>query len=118
MRNVPEFVIARAYINFPLGVPTIAAQDGGFAGLLVTGVGDITLQMPPGNGVGGGNTDVQITAAGLNLVGSDAPAFGVSFPPGGADIRVTTVQEQAAGAASIPADIEFMIRVSQYAPSL
>jgi hypothetical protein len=117
MRNTEQFCIARAHVAFPLGVATIVSQDGGFAGIIDTATGDTTLQLQPDNGLDLARTQVSIVANKLILAGSDAPAFALDFPTA-FDIRVTSVQEQAAGAASILTDIEFFIAVYQFPAAL
>lgn len=88
------------------GAGTIAWSTG-FATVAHTGAGDHLLTINPQADATETACFVQCNAA---VAASAAPSFGINRPADN-QIRVTCVQEQAAGAASIAADVDFVLEV-------
>jgi len=102
--------VARALVQFPGGAAQYTAQFGfsTAAVILHPGAGDSTLALVAP--IDRAEAVVTVRPFGVVLGGSDGASYGVATPTD-TTIQVTSVQEQAAGAASIPVDLDYVITV-------
>lgn len=99
---------AAASVAFTAGTPSFVKQDGSFSATITdTGTGDITLNLDTGKGIDATQCVVMVTARAAQAA-SGLTTFGVVHTSDTAK-QITCVQEQAMGAASARADVNFDI---------
>lgn len=102
--------VAFGRITFAAGVPSLLYGQG-VVGVTDNGDGDTTLTLDAESAVDGDQAQIYLTAADPGAASGLVSLHVVNVDD--TNYRVTTLQEQAAGAASILADVDFYFEIKR-----